>query len=253
MTTTTFFDQALAHCETLANATGPTLSISVALFLSGLVGGFTHCAFMCGPFVIAQTTRRLESIPVDEMSESLRLRSALLLPYHAGRLTTYIILGALAGGLVGGLSPSWSHFSGSLLLIAGAVLLGSALPIRWPFIRIPKGVLRFQNALVHFVAPFSLSPFGVRGFILGLALGFLPCPMIWSGLLAAAGIGSFAKGGLAMCALGLGTVPGLVVAALAGRSFFQAVRLRVGSLSRLTTALAGIWLCVVSIGLLAGD
>lgn len=248
-----FFNQALAHCENLATASGPILSVTVALFLSGLVGGFTHCAFMCGPFVLAQTTRRLESVPAQAMSESVRFRSALLLPYHAGRITTYIALGALAGGLVGGLSAGWAAVSGVLLLTAGLALVASALPVRWPGLRLPTGLLRFQTALLHFVAPLSLSPFGVRGFTLGLVLGLLPCPMIWSGLLAAAGTGSFAKGGLAMMALGLGTVPGLFVAALAGRSFFRALQLRAGSAARVATALAGVWLCIVSIGFLAGS
>ena len=39
------------------------LALLAAMLLAGLVGGGTHCIGMCGPFVLAQTTARLESVP----------------------------------------------------------------------------------------------------------------------------------------------------------------------------------------------
>jgi sulfite exporter TauE/SafE len=243
---------ALAHCAGFTAASGPALSVGGAMLAAGLVGGVTHCTFMCGPFVLSQMTRRLESIRPQEMNESARLKSALLIPYHLGRMTTYTVLGALAGGLVGGLSAGWTKISGLVLLLAGLIFLISALPLHWPRPHLPQRLLHLQDRLLHFAAPLALSPLGTRGFILGVVLGLLPCPMIWSGLLAAAGTGGIVEGGFVMACLALGTVPGLVMTAFAGHSFLQTFRIRTERAAKVTMALAGAWLCIVSMGLIAG-
>ena len=43
---------ALAHCKEVAIGHGPLL---LSMFLAGLIGSASHCAAMCGPFVLAQT------------------------------------------------------------------------------------------------------------------------------------------------------------------------------------------------------
>jgi sulfite exporter TauE/SafE len=66
------------------------------LLTAGLATGFTHCAAMCGPFVLAQTG------PIEHGAPRMtRLARAALLPYHAGRVVTYTLLGALAGTVSG--------------------------------------------------------------------------------------------------------------------------------------------------------
>ncbi|MFN8928129.1 MAG: sulfite exporter TauE/SafE family protein, partial [Rhodospirillales bacterium] len=37
-----------------------SLGLPLTLLLAGLVGGATHCAGMCGPFVLAQVGARLD-------------------------------------------------------------------------------------------------------------------------------------------------------------------------------------------------
>ncbi|MCB2082142.1 MAG: sulfite exporter TauE/SafE family protein, partial [Rickettsiales bacterium] len=37
--------------------------VVATLFLAGLVGGVTHCAGMCGPFVASQVMSRAEHAP----------------------------------------------------------------------------------------------------------------------------------------------------------------------------------------------
>lgn len=56
-----------------------------SLFLGGLLGGLTHCAFMCAPFVVMMQQKTIG-----------RLQSVLLIPYHLGRMVTYVGLGVLA-------------------------------------------------------------------------------------------------------------------------------------------------------------
>ena len=71
------------------------LGLAFAMLLAGLAGGFVHCAAMCGPFVVAQTLARSEGLAID------RLRGAPLAPYHLGRATSYVALGAVFGAVGG--------------------------------------------------------------------------------------------------------------------------------------------------------
>src|SRR5579864_1954752 len=69
------------------------LGITLALLGMGLVGGFAHCAPMCGPFVLMQLTDSAGG------GFSLRKLAAGALPgYQFGRMTTYVALGAAVGG-----------------------------------------------------------------------------------------------------------------------------------------------------------
>jgi sulfite exporter TauE/SafE len=77
-------------------------------------------------------------------------------------------------------------------------------------------------------------PVGWRGYALGVALGFIPCGLLYGALAAAAGSGSALAGALAMIAFALGTVPALFAVALAGHVVGERWR---GTLGRATAAL----------------
>src|SRR5208282_6907210 len=72
-------------------------AVAVALFSVGLVGSFAHCAPMCGPFVLMQLAEPAGGLTVR------RFAAGALPGYQLGRLTTYVALGALLGGLGGSL------------------------------------------------------------------------------------------------------------------------------------------------------
>ena len=215
-----------AQCSTAVRQDG---GVMVTALLAGLVGSATHCVGMCGPFVVSQVTARMEKIPLEKMSEFRRLTGAALFPYHFGRLTTYIFLGVLAGlftDSITALAQVW--WIAPILLLFAAVFfliygisglvphLGGLLP--------PKadGKSRFLSGNVlkrgglgqwwhrHIagrLSPFFNAPFGVRGYILGLLLGFIPCGLIYGVLVLAAAGGSAFSGGMVMAAFGVGTVP----------------------------------------------
>lgn len=185
-----------------------------ALLLAGLAGSVVHCAAMCGPFVLGQVADGMARLPAARMCQGARLRGSLLLPYHAGRLATYAALGAGAGWLGGLRLPQ--VLPAVLLALAAAGFLVLALR-------------RFQPAFATAGRAGTATPgiaalaarFGgigqLRGLPLGLALGLLPCGMVYAALAAAASAGAVI-GGLAMLAFGLGTVPALIAVGLLGHA-----------------------------------
>lgn len=197
----------LEHPTDLAlAASGDVLGLMAALFMAGLIGGLVHCAAMCGPFVVAQSIARLEGPAID------RLGGFLLLPYHLGRATTYVALGLVlgaAGGSIAGL-PGLRPIL-AVLLFAGAVLFALQA-----FGRLPHGSGRVGSALFARLRPLVEVPTGLRGYCLGLALGFLPCGLLYGALAAAAGSGGALAGAAAMSGFVLGTMPALLLVQFAG-------------------------------------
>src|SRR3954469_23477710 len=91
-----------------------------SLFMAGLGGGWSHCAGMCGPFVLAQVATRLEGVPASRMTELHRLAGAALRPSDFGRATTYAAIGGLGALLAGGAAslPGLRWISVALLVFA---------------------------------------------------------------------------------------------------------------------------------------
>lgn len=186
-------------------------SLYVMIFMTGLLGGFGHCLGMCGPVVATY---------------SLNLRGQNLLAhvlYHLGRITTYGIMGGIIGltGSFVGVVKSIERFQAVTLAFVGCAMIVMGLRI--------AGLLRFPKVdrqgigsrLLSFVLRNTrrVSEAGGIGtyFPLGLILGFIPCGLLYTALIAAAGAGAEAgsqvKGflnGMAMLLLfGLGTAPSL--------------------------------------------
>lgn len=209
---TAWFGQFLAACGAALDG---RLPLAASLFVAGLVGGVGHCAFMCGPFVLAQAGARLSRLPADRMAEWRRLTGAAVLPYHLGRLVTYSALGALAGGIAGTLfAQTWlPKVAGVLLFIAAIALAVQALgQSGW---RLPL-VDRLGELLATLARPLGADPTGWRGFGFGLVLGFLPCGLLYGTLAAAGSAGSALGGALLMASFALGTMPALILVGVAG-------------------------------------
>ncbi len=206
-----------AQCKAVAIDNGATIG---SLFIAGLAGSVSHCIGMCGPFVLSQVTARLQGLPAAGMTEMHRLRGAALAPYHLGRLTTYMGLGGAAALLSGGIiaHTGFKYLAAALLVFAALFFLGYAarsLKIPLPtFAAIgPAGSAGYLGRLTR---PLLDRPTGWRGYGLGLALGFLPCGLLYGALAAAASTGEALGGIFAMAAFALGTVPALLAMGLIG-------------------------------------
>jgi uncharacterized protein len=219
----TGLDMLAALC-TPAHALSLDGGIVLALLLAGAAGSAMHCVAMCSGFVLGQVADRMARLPAAHLCEWQRIGAGALLPYHLGRLTTYTLLGALAGASGGAAArlPWFGWLSGALLLLAASLFLLHALRRLAPRLvpalarleRAPPGWSRAVMRLTARVDPTRVS----GGYALGLLLGLLPCGFLYAALTAAGASFSPVLGGLAMLAFGLGTVPMLVAVGIAGQT-----------------------------------
>lgn len=201
---------------------GGLVALVLAMAVAGLAGGFAHCAMMCAPFVLAQVAAGADR---SHSGGTLRrLSGAALLPYHLGRLVGYALLGAAAGalsGLASGISGVRAVLALPLMLAALACLAmaaerigGAPLPLR---LRLAAPAARLPLLLHRRIGRLLDDPAGGRGVLLGLLLSGLPCGLLYGALAGAAASGSALAGALSMAGFVIGTVPALVMVALAGR------------------------------------
>jgi len=191
-------------------------------FLLGLTGGFGHCLAMCGPFVAAASLAEGCGLRETGAAVSAQRPVRFQLGYHAGRLTTYALLGAALGllgeagamaALSGPFSPDaitrWLKLAGGLaMVVAGVVLLAGSLRARGTRLPEPTRLLTGRPWFARTTA--ELLRRGPRwGFALGALMGLLPCAPLLPVEIAALATGYPLYGALTMLAFGLGTVPAL--------------------------------------------
>lgn len=192
----------------------------VTLFVAGLVGSAAHCVGMCGPFVLNQTATLLDAHDLGALPPFARLRGAALLPYHAGRMTTYGFLGVMASLLSARLHdyPWFGAVSAGLLVAAGVIFILNALPHFLPRFSVGPTL---PSWAAHYLKFLFTHPQGLRGYLLGLALGFLPCGLVYGAIISAAAYGQPLTAAFGMIGFALGTVPALVAVGLAGQMFWH--------------------------------
>lgn len=196
---------ALAHCKAVAIDHGPLL---LSMFLAGLIGSASHCAPMCGPFVLAQTGEAMARLPVCS-GELRRLAGAALLPYHAGRAATYILLAVLLSLPLQLMSQlPQLRFIPAIALLLGALLF---LVLGFHGLRgsLESGLLGvgIGSKLGRIAQPLFARPRGWRGVGLGMVLGFLPCGLLYAAIGAAAATSNSLAAAMSMAAFTLGTFP----------------------------------------------
>jgi sulfite exporter TauE/SafE len=193
--------------------------ITLGLLAAAAVGGFAHCAPMCGPFVLMQVARQENDGQASGGFRLHRLADGALPGYHLGRLTTYTALGVAAGGL-GASLLSLVPFRWAAVALLGLAALSFLLQGLGGIARWWPGLggagAGLAGPLARLARPLLHPGRSVAGYRLGLVLGLLPCGFLYSALFAAAATGGALAGGLAMAAFALGTVPALAAVGFLG-------------------------------------
>jgi sulfite exporter TauE/SafE len=189
---------------------------------------------MCGGIVgaLSMASPSGRTVPVRVVpTRSPRPALANALAYNLGRIGSYMLAGALAGGAGAGAVSlarlpalqAGGYWMANLML----VMLGLYLMDAW------RGLARLEQGghmVWRHVQPLlrRLQPFDGPGKLLaaGALWGWLPCGMVYSVLVTAMLSGSTTDGALVMLAFGLGTLPMLLGLGLLGARLRACLRVR---------------------------
>ena len=192
---------------------------------TGLLGGFGHCAGMCGPLVAS-----MGLVASPHMGARRAMGGQLL--YNAGRVTTYACIGGAMGltgsfvntaGRMAGLQDAVAVAAGVVMIVMGLGAAGVAPFFKRIEDRVATRVFRTVRSVLE-------GGGAGRYYALGIVLGFLPCGLSYSAFVGAAATGGLPQGFLFALAFALGTVPALVL--VGGASALASARIR-GLLYRL--------------------
>lgn len=198
-----------------------TAAVFFSVFLLALLGG-VHCAAMCGGIALAVERPQAEAPvvvlrrPRDWLCEQLSM--------HAGRVVTYMLLGAALGAVgAGAWRAQYLPLQRGLFAAGSLVLLGTGLWLlagRTPqFAALERLVARGAGAVARRLrrraggssAAVPARPRLLRRFGIGLAWGLVPCGMVYGALALSLLAGNALSGGLLMGVFGLGTLPNLLM------------------------------------------
>ncbi|MCL6597052.1 MAG: sulfite exporter TauE/SafE family protein [Firmicutes bacterium] len=210
----------------------------------GLVQGFSHCAAMCGPFVLAFGVTSRSAAAAGEAAPTRRPSPlALIAAHQAGRVAVFTLLG-LGAGAIGQAVDVAGHVTG---LDAAAGILGGALMLAWAVDQLRTGhgagalerwsLLRLSPVQALFRRVVRVrTPGAALG--AGAIVGLHPCGLIFAMLASAAATGSPRAGAVMLLAFGLGTAPALSAIAAAG--WYGGARLRSRPLAYAAGVLAAV-------------
>ncbi len=178
------------------------LPILMASLLSGFLGS-GHCIGMCGGLLAA-------------FGASDRLKNPFLgiLAYHAGRLSTYMFLGAVAGLLSMTVLPASFHMWLILRTLAAVMLVFMGLYMAgWShaLLVLEKAgmwIWKRVQPLSRRLLPIKTVP---SAYAAGMVWGFLPCGLVYSALILSATTASASSSALCMLAFGAGTLPSMLL------------------------------------------
>jgi sulfite exporter TauE/SafE len=182
------------------------------LLVAGVLLGVSsslHCFGMCSG--IAAGLHFAAEFDPQRPSRSV-LATTLLI--NGGRITGYVIAGAIVGGAGSSVFGAFDHATAhAVLRWAAAVALGwiglsmlDILPLPTGLYRVASHVSRFMDA----TARASRLPKTAGLVLSGMVWGFLPCAMVYAALFYAMFTGSWLGGTVVMSGFGLGTLPVMI-------------------------------------------
>ncbi len=198
-------------------------------FIIGLVGN-AHCAGMCGPIALA--------LPLKNENWFTRIGGGLV--YNTGRITTYILLGAIFGLLGKGLNVAGFQLWASIVI---GILMIVMVVVPLIFKNLPSLNNLFEGYSTRLMSGFrnlfrkgdTKSLFGI-----GLLNGILPCGLVYVAVAGAINTGDVVSAMLYMALFGAGTIPVMLAVSLAGTMISLNLRIFVNKLSPYVIVLLGV-------------
>jgi sulfite exporter TauE/SafE len=180
-------------------------------FALGLLGSL-HCAAMCGPLMLA--------LPVPPGGPMRFFLGRTV--YQFGRITTYALIGIIAG-LVGR-SLVFAGLQRWLSITLGcAILLGFFIAKK---VSLSAPVVRLVSKLKSLMSV-QLREKSFRSLVLlGMLNGLLPCGLVYVAMAGAVSHSTVLGGVGYMAAFGLGTLPTMLSISLSGKIFPLSFRLQ---------------------------
>ncbi len=173
------------------------------IFIASLLGS-THCAAMCGG---------LASYCSSFCNKKFNIN------YHLGRLSSYLILGAIAGQL-GQSIEKYSKLQGIISIITGGFLISWGILYlldKSEFVKSKLGSSYVTSKLSKTFATLISKFIGNdpklwsrRAYLVGFFTAFMPCGWLYAFVLVSANAGSAIQGMATMLVFWLGTVPALI-------------------------------------------
>jgi uncharacterized protein len=189
-----------------------------------------HCLAMCGGLAMAagQLNRQQLRYPAIR-------RAGDMLGWQLGRVTSYGLIGFIAGGFGAFFldHPALSWLRDLAFITANLMLIALGLHVAQWWSGIVQ-VERMGQHLWGWISPYATAtltpsapsprqPLGTlwRAVRAGAIWGWLPCGLVYSMLVTASVTGSSVNGALWMLAFGLGTIPALWITSLASQEMTQ--------------------------------
>ena len=200
----------------------------IPVFITGLLGSI-HCVGMCGGIVTAFTSTTRPAFPVPVIALRPPSRVPRLLAYNLGRIGSYAVAGAVAGGLANAAATFSRLASAQLVLYWAANLMLTALGLylmnAWHGLAVIETAgQRLWRGVRPALRPLLPVDSAAKALALGAVWGWVPCAMVYSVLLSAMLSGSAIHGALIMIAFGAGTLPMLLALGSFGERLGVATR-----------------------------
>jgi len=189
------------------------VTLLAGVLVASLLGSI-HCAGMCGPFTCLYTG--------PQRGAGWSAHGA----YNAGRLISYVLLGAVAGtvgariddaGRLAGVAHLAALVAGGLMVAWAAGNIGSRLGVIVPASLAPEWARRTIGGVL---VSASRQPATVRALLVGLLTTLLPCGWRFTFVAVAAGTGGALAGAGVMSLFWAGTVPMLLAIGLGAARVF---------------------------------
>jgi uncharacterized protein len=226
------------------------IETAVGVLVASVIGS-VHCAGMCGGFVCFYTgaaTRPAGDAPQATDASTLHAHALS----HGGRLTSYLLLGAVAGAI----GTRIAHLGARAGVAQAAAIVAGVLMVGWALstMAAQRGVAigghlmgvvpvpeSWQRALGRVLHAVRSQPMGIRAGLTGLLTTLLPCGWLYVFVATAGGTGSVLHGMALMGIFWLGTVPALLTVGLGAQRLLAPFRRRLPAFSAVVVLIMGLW------------